>query len=82
MGGAGIMPYKIQPPLAERLKRESHRICAMILNSDVERIDVLLQINQMREMCLAEAPEKAELFDAIYTSRFDRLWGQWRGADD
>jgi hypothetical protein len=37
----------------------------------------------MRELCRAEAPEKAELFEAIYASRFERLWEQWRpGAQD
>lgn len=64
--------------LAENLKRESHRISALILNSDLQWIDIAIQINAMREMCLAEAPEKTELFDAVYASRFDRLWNQWR----
>jgi len=64
--------------LAERLKRESHRICTLILNTDLEWIDIELQINEMRELCRAEAPEKAELFEAIYASRFERLWEQWR----
>src|SRR5687768_11084123 len=64
--------------LAERLKRDSHRICALILNSDLEWIDISIEINEMRERCLAEAPDKAELFEAIYASRFERLWTQWR----
>ncbi len=65
-------------PLAERLRRESHRICALILNSEFEWIDIAIQINQMREMCESEAPEKAELFEALYVGRFNRLWEQWR----
>lgn len=65
-------------PLAERLRRESHRICALILNSELEWIDIAIQINQMREMCESEAPEKAELFEALYVGRFNRLWDQWR----
>ncbi|MCL5269560.1 MAG: hypothetical protein M1457_03155 [bacterium] len=66
-------------PLADRLKRASHRICALILNSDMEWIDISFEIDRMREMCLSEAPEKAELFDALYAARFERLWDQWRG---
>ncbi|MEN6627056.1 MAG: hypothetical protein ABFD69_12600 [Candidatus Sumerlaeia bacterium] len=65
-------------PLAERLRRESHRISALILNSDLPWIDIAIQINAMREMCETEAPEKAELFEAVYTSRFERLREQWR----
>lgn len=68
-------------PLAERLRRESHRISALILNSDLPWIDIAIQINAMREMCETEAPEKAELFDAIYASRFERLREQWRGEE-
>ena len=67
--------------LAERLRRESHRISALILNSDLPWIDIEIQIGAMREMCETEAPEKAELFDAIYTSRFYRLKEQWRGGE-
>ena len=65
-------------PLADRLKRASHRICALILNTDLEWFDISLEISRMREMCLREAPEKAELFEALYTARFERLWRQWR----
>ena len=67
--------------LADRLKRNSHRICALILNSDLEWIDISIQINQMRQVCEQEAPEKVELFEALYVSRFRRLWDQWRGED-
>ena len=67
--------------LADRLKRNSHRICALILNSDLEWIDISIHINQMRQVCEQEAPEKVELFEALYVSRFRRLWDQWRGED-
>lgn len=69
-------------PLAERLRRESHRISALILNSDLPWVDIAIQIEAMRDMCAAEAPEKAELFDAIYVSRFERLREQWRGEEE
>jgi hypothetical protein len=76
-GGDWLMEHETLP-LAENLKRESHRICSLILNSDLPWIDIAIQINEMREMCLEQAPEKAELFDAVYLSRFTRLWDQWR----
>ena len=65
-------------PLAERLGRESDRICALILYSDLEWIDIAIQINELREWCRSQAPEKIELFEAIYAARFERLWNQWR----
>lgn len=67
--------------LAERFKRDSHRICSLILNSDMEWIDIAIEINRMRELCEIEAPEKLELFEAIYVARFNRLWEQWRNPD-
>jgi hypothetical protein len=68
--------------LAEFLKRESHRICAMILNSDTPHIDIAIQINELRDRCASEAPEKADLFEAVYVGRFNRLWQQWRETGD
>lgn len=67
-----------QTSLAEKLKRDSHRICSLILNSELEWIDIAIEINRMRELCETEAPDKLELFEAVYVSRFERLWEQWR----
>ena len=50
-------------------------------STDVEDKQVLsidAQINELREFCLERAPDKAELFEAIYVGRFNRLWEQWR----
>ena len=67
--------------LDERLRRESDRISALILYSDLPWIDIQIQINRMREACRAQAPERMELFEAIYTARFERLRDQWRQED-
>lgn len=68
------------PPLTldERLRRESDRICALILHSDLEWIDVAIQIEQMRDICRQEDPTREDLFDGLYVQRFQRLWEQWR----
>lgn len=71
------MPHQ-ELTLAEDLKRRSHRIATLILNSDISWIDIELEINQMRELCLEDAPDKVELFEAVYVSRFNRLRDQWR----
>jgi hypothetical protein len=59
------------------LKLYGDRIGNMILHLDVEWIDVEIQIEQMREFCRTNAPEKMPLFEMLYVSRFERLWESW-----
>lgn len=66
--------------IAEHLNRESNRICNLILYSELEWIDIEIAINRLRETCREQAPDKLDLFEVIYTSRFQRLWMQWRLA--
>lgn len=68
--------------LAEHLKREAGRIYNLIFHSDMEWIDIQIQIDNLRESCRSRAPEKLDLYDAIYVKRFERLWEQWRLAGD
>jgi len=60
--------------VAERLARMSDRVANMILHDDVEWIDILIQIEQMRDFCREHAPDRLELFEMIYPPRFERLW--------
>ena len=64
--------------LARTLARDSDRICALILYSDVPWIDVEIEINKLRNRVLDEAPAKMALFNHLYVSRFERLRSQWR----
>ena len=68
--------------LAERLRRRSHRIATLILQSDLPWIDIGLEIARMREAVEAEAPDKLPLFERIYAARFQRLREQWRDEED
>lgn len=67
---------------ADELTVRANRIYNLILHSDLEWIDIQIQINQLREFCLQFQPEKVELFDALYGGRFSRLWEQWRLKGD
>lgn len=60
--------------VAETLARMSDRIANMIFHDDVEWIDVVIQIEHMRDYCRQHAPERLDLFDMIYPPRFERLW--------
>lgn len=63
---------------AEELRRDADRIYNLILHTDLDWIDIEIQIDVMRERCRARLPEKLALFEAVYAGRFARLWQQWR----
>ena len=58
------------------------RICSLILFSDLPKVDVEIEIEKLRQMCLDSFPDKKELFRMLYESRFERLWQQWRQSDE
>ena len=66
------------PDFATELARRADRICNFILFSDLPRIDVDIEIEKLRELCRRCQPNKMELFEHLYVSRFERLWNQWR----
>ncbi len=64
--------------LGKELSRRSDRIVSLILFSDLPWIDIVLEIQQMRDRVEEEAPEMLEAFERIYAARFDRIREQWR----
>jgi len=60
------------------LRREADRVCVLILSSDLPAIDIEIEKNKVREQCLELCPDREELYDMIYESRFQRLWDQFR----
>jgi len=66
-----------QSPLAEELKRKAQRICILILKSDFPRVDVAIERARLREWCEEVFPDRMDLYDMIYESRFDRLLEQF-----
>jgi hypothetical protein len=71
---------KTRPPdaFAEEIQRRANRICGMILYGDLEWVDVAIQIEQLRDFCRENSPDKLEAFEHIYEARFIRLWRQWK----
>ena len=63
---------------AESFSREADEIVDLILTSDMPKVDVEIRIRSFRERVLAEFPEKAVLFEAVYLGRFRRIWEQFR----
>ena len=59
-------------------QRKADRIAFLIVASDYERIDVEIEKAELRQECVRLFPDKLELYDMIYESRFQRLWEQFR----
>jgi hypothetical protein len=62
----------------EAFQRKADKIAFLIVASDYERIDVEIEKGELREECARLFPDKLELYDMIYESRFQRLWEQFR----
>jgi len=61
----------------EQLAREADRIVNLILHTNMPRVDIEIQIQNLREEFLRRYPEAADLFEMVYASRFRRIWDQW-----
>ena len=59
------------------LQREADRISVLILSTDLPRVDIVIQVGKLRELCEELFPGRDDLFDMIYVSRFERLWEQF-----
>lgn len=62
------------------LAKMAERVCALILSSDYPDVDVAIEKEKVRAFCEELFPDRMELYEMIYESRFQRLWDQWRDA--
>jgi hypothetical protein len=60
------------------LQRGADRISFLIVATDCPRIDIDIQRASLRRRCQTLFPDKMEVFDLVYESRFRRLWEQFR----
>jgi hypothetical protein len=54
------------------------RVCQLILLSDLPDVDVAIEKEKVRARCEELFPDRMDLYEMIYESRFQRLWEQWR----
>lgn len=71
-------PYLDPDTQAARLRRRADRICSLIVASDYPDIDIEIEIRALRRWCAHVMPDRSELFDLVYESRFRRLREQFR----
>lgn len=62
------------------LQRMADRVCVLILSSDLPAIDIEIQKSKVRDRCLELYPDREQLYEMLYESRFQRLWEQFRPA--
>ncbi len=60
------------------LKRKADLICTLIFCDQIPDRTIAGERKLLRQWCEKFLPEKAELYDLIYESRFDRLIEQFR----
>ena len=63
---------------AVTLQRLADRVASMIVTSTYSDLECALAEREIRMECLRLLPDRMELFDRIYTSRFRRLREQFR----
>ena len=60
------------------LQLRAQRVASMILTSTYSDLDCALAERELRMDCLRLLPDRMELYDLVYTSRFRRLREQFR----
>ena len=65
-----------------RLKRAVDRVCSLILISDYPDIDIEIEKGKVRQLAEELFPDRMDLYEMIYESRFRRLWEQFRSGQD
>ena len=60
------------------VQRMASWVCVLILDTDLPAIDIEIEKNKVRDRCLELYPDREDLYDMIYESRFQRLWEQFR----
>lgn len=60
------------------VQRMADRVCVLILSSDLPAVDIEIEKNLVRERCLELYPDREQLYEMVYESRFQRLGDQFR----
>jgi len=67
---------------ADEIRRKAERIAALIVATDYPLVDIAIERSNLRDEAEQLLPDRMEIYDRIYESRFDRLIEQWRNEED
>jgi len=59
------------------LQRRADRVTSLLLFSDYPDVDIEIEIRNLRRWCAERLPDRLDLFDMVYVSRFRRLRQQF-----
>jgi hypothetical protein len=62
----------------QKLQRAAERVCVLILVSDYPEVDIEIAKQGVRDLAEELFPDRMDLYEMVYESRFRRLWDQWR----
>jgi len=65
-----------------KLSRMADHVCGLIVSTDYPEVDVSIEREKVRWRCEEMFPDRLDLYEMIYESRFDRLWAQFRAAGE
>lgn len=60
------------------IARAADRVSFLIVATDCPRVDIDIQRAELRRRCQTLFPDKMEVYEMVYESRFRRLWEQFR----
>ena len=79
MNGTERTPVSERREVLREFQRMADRVCTLILSSDLAPIDIEIEKSKVRQRCLELYPDREQLYEMVYESRFQRLWDQFRG---
>jgi len=71
-GESGLEEFKLR-----ELQAKVDALCGQI-KSGISREEFFEKEAELKKFCLSRYPDKKELYDLIYRSRFKRVWEQFR----
>ena len=67
---------------AEEIRKMADRIAVLIVSTDYPLVDIAIERSKLRDEAEELFPDRIEIYDRIYESRFDRLIEQWRTEEE
>lgn len=66
---------------AEQIRRGAERIAVLIVSTDYPLVDIAIERSKLHDEAERLFPERMDVYERIYESRFDRLIEQWRSHE-
>ncbi len=75
-----MKPEGLKRSEMRELQRMADHVCMLIVGTDYPEIDIEIEKAKVRQRCEELYPDRMDLYEMIYESRFNRLWYQFREA--